>query len=315
MSKEIQEFDDDLDDLDDYLDDFDEEILSKEPGETILNKGDNLSNNKSNERNETEINFNEDPDIDDITKLDPEFTKQMENFMNMLDPNNNGNSLNDLLNNSKPNDNKEINFQQSVNETIDRLKNSSQQVEEESTKNMNKDEELLTTLLNSLDIDGENGEEFEGFEELKGLLGNKNGKEGDIGEEGENSDDVDKLTNIVMKMLNRLTSKEMMYDSVNSAVENYQVYFKNNNKEDEGHQRYQKQLQHLENVKRQFDSKDYNENDEKIRDIIDKEMEDFNKLLPPPPGVIQDNLADLGLDNVKWNDKEVPDDLEGCVQQ
>lgn len=315
MSKEIQEFDDDLDDLDDYLDDFDEEILSKEPGETILNKGDNLSNNKSNERNETEINFNEDPDIDDITKLDPEFTKQMENFMNMLDPNNNGNSLNDLLNNSKPNDNKEINFQQSVNETIDRLKNSSQQVEEESTKNMNKDEELLTTLLNSLDIDGENGEEFEGFEELKGLLGNKNGKEGDIGEEGENSDDVDKLTNIVMKMLNRLTSKEMMYDSVNSAVENYQVYFKNHNKEDEDHQRYQKQLQHLENVKRQFDSKDYNENDEKIRDIIDKEMEDFNKLLPPPPGVIQDNLADLGLDNVKWNDKEVPDDLEGCVQQ
>ncbi|KAG0671405.1 Peroxisome chaperone and import receptor [Pichia californica] len=294
---------DDFDDLDDYLDDFDEEILSQEPGATIK-KDENLIESNENSNNNDIIN----------SGLDPQFNKQLENFMNMLDPNGDGNTLNSLLDksNNNNNNNNEIEFKQSINETINRIKSSSKQVDDESTKKMDNDEELLTTLLNSLDIDGNDNEGFEGFQELKELLGNdnKNNSESD-------GDKVDKLTNVVMKMLNRLTSKEMMYDSVNSAVQNYKEFFKENNSITIGndYERFKQQLKHLENVKNKFDDSAYNEDDEKTRDFIDQEMESFNKLLPPPTGVIQDNLGELGLDNVKWNDNEVPDDLEGCVQQ
>lgn len=315
---------DEFDDLDDYLDDFDEEILSQEPGATLIDSTGAGKPEESLSKNDlTQEEEEETADLKEFAAaagLDPQFSKQLESFMSMLDPQGTGNELNSLLNNSdvnsketKANNGKGNGFQDTVNETINRLKTSSQQVEDESTQKLDKNEELLTTLLNSLDIGG--NDSLGEFNELKELLSEESmSGEGDAG-------DVDKLTNVIMKMLNRLTSKEMMYDSVSTAVANYHEYFKdlkNNskpNEENEDYKRYAKQLEHLENVKGKFDQSDYNEEDPEIRDYIDQEMENFNKILPPPPGVIQDNLADMGLDNVKWNDKEIPSDMEGCVQQ
>lgn len=327
---------DEFDDLDDYLDEFDEEILSQEPGAT-LPANNEPKEDKKNIENKPKTTT-ETGDVDELDEeaindfnlnefannagLDPQFSSQLENFMNMLDPqgNNSNNELKALFEqaNSKDGETDEDEFQHTINETINRLKHSSQQVEDESTKKLDKDEELLTTLLNSLDIGGEGtGEGIEGFDELKDLLSGEGTKEG--GEGGE--EDVDKLADVVLKMINKLTSKDMMYDSVKSAVTNYREYFKNfknNNKvneENEDHKRYLEQFKHLENVLNKFDEATYNDGDAETKEFIDNEMENFNKLLPPPPGVIQDNLGDLGLDNVKWNDKEVPQDLDGCVQQ
>lgn len=325
---------DDFDDLDDYLDDFDAEILSQEPGATIKKDGnynnDNNNNNKAAisgiKNDSTDENNNSNVDTNAIINdmiaedgLDPLFSKQLTGFMNMLDPNGNGSELDALLGSINSNESISGNgFQNTVNETINRLKNSSKQVDDESTRKMDNDEELLTTLLNSLDIGGDGN--IEGFDELKDLLNGGEGEDGDgdVDGDGDGDGDVDKLTNVIMKMLNKLTSKEMMYNSVNTAVENYQEFFKDNknhSETDDDLKRYVKQMQHLKNVKETFDNENYDEDDPETRDFIDQEMENFNKLLPPPPGVIQDNLADMGLDDVKWNDKEVPQDLEGCVQQ
>lgn len=321
----VQAMADEFDDLDDYLDEFDEEILSQEPGATVIDKkGGAESNLKLSNNDKAPAEEKESADIKEFAAaagLDPQFSKQLEDFMSMLDPQGTGNELNSLLNEPDIGEKgkttvngKENGFQDTVNETINRLKTSSQQVEDESTQKMDKNEELLTTLLNSMDIGGD--ESLEGFDELKDLLSENNG-----GAMGAGDGDVDKLTNVIMKMLNRLTSKEMMYDSVNTAVTNYHEYFKdlkNSSKpseDNEDYKRYVMQLKHLENVKNKFDDSSYNEEDPETRDYIDQEMENFNKILPPPPGVIQDNLADMGLDNVKWSDKEIPTDLEGCVQQ
>jgi hypothetical protein len=325
---------DEFDDLDDYLDEFDEEILSQEPGATIP-KHENDEHSTKNKENDNDDSINELKDINkmvEATGLDPDFAQSIAEFMSQLDPNGNGNELEALLDNENEsltefNENDTIGnggFQSTINETINRLKTSSQQVDEESTKKMNKDEELLTTLLNSLDIGGDVNS-FEGMDELKDLLNgfdNNINENGDTSNNNNNDDDdegLDKVSNVLLKMLNRLTSKEMMYETVSSAVINYQDYFKDNknktNVKPEDHERYLKQLEHLQNVKNSFDKEDYSEDDQETRDYIDQQMESYNKLLPPPPGVIQDNLGEMGLDGVKWNDKEVPNGLEECIQQ
>lgn len=251
---------DEFDDLDDYLDEFDEEILSKEPGETL-------------------------------EKHDPELSKNVDEFIKELEP--------------------EAKFGNTINDTINRLKTSNKEIDENVTVG-DENEELLATLFNSLDIgDGE------GFDELKELL--KNNNLDDLGDlpEGEDDKDVDKLSNVLMGMLNKLTTKDMMYETVSTAVTNYNLYFEKNKpvKGNKDHDRYVSQLRHLQNVLEKFDSPDYSPDDDKVRDYIDEQMEEFNKLLPAPEGVVQDNLGGLGIDNVSWNDNEVPKDLENCVQQ
>lgn len=285
---------DEFDDLDDYLDDFEEEILSQEPGATIIPE-----------------TINEIDDISKITQsigMNENLSNEISEFIKQLDPNGDGNELNDVLN-SKEGMNENMGFQDTINETINRLKSSSKQVEDESSEKFTKDEELLTTLLNSLDIGGDIGS-MEGMDELKGLL---NGTNGGINDEN----NIDEMSNVLMNMLNKLTSKEMMYETISNAVNNYEEYFKKDNKEVKGDDmnRFKSQLKHLKNVKETFDKEDYNENDSNIREFIDIEMENFNKLLPPPEGVIEDNLSGLGLENFKWNEQDIPNELEGCVQQ
>lgn len=226
---------------------------------------------------------------------EPELAKNVEEFMKELEP--------------------EAGFGDTINDTINRLKSANKEIDEKSSS-VNENEELLTTLLNSLDLGGDS----EGFDELKELLGNSNleGLGGLAGDAGDgNAEDVDKLSNVLMTMLNKLTTKDMMYDTVTSAVTNYNEYFRENKpiKGNKDHDRYVAQLRHLNNVKEKFDSPEYDPESEDIRDYIDEQMEQFNKLLPAPEGVVQDNLGSLGLDSVNWDDNEVPKDLENCIQQ
>lgn len=315
---------DEFDDLDDYLDEFDEEILSQEPGATVNNDYNDKVGAKSNTASKQDDTIFGDDELKDITKmaqeagLDAGFANTFADFMKQLDPNSNGNELTALMgekDNGEEGETESIGggggFQSTINETINRLKTSSKQVDEESTKKMDKDEELLTTLLNSLDIDG-NGGGFEGMDELKDILSGLDDKGDQQGDE----EGIDKVSNILMNMLNKLTSKEMMYDTINTTISNYDGYFQDSrnktNDSPQDYERYEKQLGHLQNVKKAFDAADYDEADPGVRELIDEEMERYNNLLPPPPGVVQDDLGALGLDNISWNDKDVP---EGCVQQ
>lgn len=343
---------DDFDDLDDYLDDFDAEILSQEPGSTVKSQDSaQLQSRENNDEGDVELGGLQ--GLANAAGLDADFAKSIAAFMNELDPTGAGSGLEGLLetalngstiipdgdesdhncrhkDGAKNSEAQEYNgkngeeqgFHDTINETINRLKQSSRKVDAESTQKMDRDEELLTTLLNSLDLDGD-GAGFEGMDELKDLLNEtENGKfAGNDGRNGDDADDegIDKLSGVLMKMLNRLTSKEMMYETVNAAVVNYRNFFRDSNTREstlpDDYLRYEKQLKHLENVIRTFDAVDYNEEDVATREYIDQEMEEYNKLLPPPPGVVQDDLEGMGLDGLGWNDKEVPSNLDGCVQQ
>ncbi|TID18147.1 hypothetical protein CANINC_003888 [Pichia inconspicua] len=228
-----------------------------------------------------------------LKKHSPELSKTVEEFVKELEP--------------------EAKFGNTINDTINRLKTSNKSIDETVTVG-DENEELLATLLNSLDIgDGED------FDEIKKLLKDSNlddfGK-GDGDGDGD-GDDVDKLSNMLMGMLNKLTTKEMMYDTISTTVNNYNVYFEKNKpvKGNKDHDRFVSQLRRLQNVLDKFDSPNYSPDDEVVRDYIDEQMEEFNKLLPAPEGVVEDNLGALGIDKVSWNDNEVPKDLENCVQQ
>lgn len=352
---------DEFDDLDDYLDEFDAEILAQEPGATIKNidaEKDTIitSNNDRNQAptttgletfdsstNDQTGNLSgtntasrdvktELEELAQATGMDPAFTKTISDFMQQLDPQGGGNELEDIIGKSvgsgafsgvlgEKSEEKDGGFQSTINETINRLKTSSQQAEEESTKKINNDEELLTTLLNSLDLGDDSAGGLEGMSELKELLSGMSMDELTNGatDEGIAGENVDKVSNVLLKMLNKLTSKEMMYDTVNTAVTNYEQYFKDSTNKasatKEDYERYMKQMEHLKNVKSTFDKPEYSEDNEEDRDYVDQEMENFNKLLPAPAGVVDDNLGQMGLDGMNWNDKDVPQDLEQCVQQ
>lgn len=284
---------DEFDDLDDYLDEFEEDILSQEPGATVIPEDKVQSGEKV--TNES---------IDDIARslgMDEAFAENISQFMKQLDPNGNGLEA-EVEKKGKIGGG----FQDTINETINRLKSSSKQVEDETSEKFDKDEELLTTLLNSLDIGGDVGG-LEGVDELREML-----QKGD-------GEGIDQMSDVLMNMLNKLTSKEMMYETINTAVKNYEEYFADEEQikdvSEDDIARYRAQLKHLGNVKETFDKDDYSEDNEKYRDFIDEEMENFNKVLPPPSGVIEDNLAQLGLENFKWNENDIPNELEGCVQQ
>ncbi|GMM31038.1 hypothetical protein DAMA08_037830 [Martiniozyma asiatica (nom. inval.)] len=198
-----------------------------------------------------------------------------------------------------------------VDATLRRVNQSTQNVDETAQENAAKgtEEDLLATLLKSLDIDGDFDLEGLGLGEGDGDDGNGNGN---------GNGDGDGLDNLLLDALSKLTSKALMYDTINSACSKYDSYMATIEKSNPDYERYLKQHTHMRNIKLTFDSGEYSDDNSELRDYIDAEMEKFNDLYPPPPEVMDDNLKALGADQLNWNDGDVPwdqKDLDGCQQQ
>lgn len=196
-------------------------------------------------------------------------------------------------------------FRSILEDTKERIKESEETVDKSAETEAPKDEELLATLLKSLDIDGD----FEGGDLFKML-----------NESGEGGGDIGDL---LTEALGKLTGKEMLYDTISDSCLKYEGYFKENPKPTTGdglsdYLRYEAQYNHLSNIKQRFESENYSDSNDSDREFVDSEMEKFNNLYPPPAGVISDDLNAMGVEGLKFGDKDVPFDErsleEGCQQ-
>lgn len=197
-------------------------------------------------------------------------------------------------------------FKSVLEHTRERLKESAETVGEQAEAQQGKDEELLATLLKSLDInlDGD------GNDDLLKLLSEDGAAGGDIGD-------------LLTEALGKLTGKEMLYDTITDSCSKYDGYFKETPRPTTGdglsdYLRYEAQYNHMQNIKKRFESEEYSDSNEEDREFIDSEMEKFNNLYPPPPGVMSDDLNALGVEGLKFGDNDVPFDErsleEGCQQ-
>jgi len=288
--------DDGFDDLDDYIDDFVTESVLAETGASSA--------------------VQKDQDLDKLAELDPNLANELQTLVAQLDQ--------PGVNIEKDGKNSTKNFKSALNDTINRIKESSETVDKESTKSMENanDEELLTTLLKSMDLGDLSGEDIESqADDLLKLLGKQGG-------EGSEEQDADGITNMLLDALTKLTGKDMLYDTVSQSCIKYEKFFQSHDKPSNGgnnddltlsdYLRYEAQYQHLKNIKTRFDSTSYSDDNKDDRTYVDAEMEKFNNLYPPPEEVMDDNLNALGVDNLKWGDQDVPFDqgsLDGCQQQ
>ncbi|KAG7805760.1 hypothetical protein KL921_005292 [Ogataea angusta] len=268
--------DDDLDDLDDLLDDFDDEILSKPPGATLK---------QDQEHTTTQ---DEEPKLDDkelfgkllkeIGAQDPDLSKNLGSFLDDIGKQNSSSS--------SPQPATKNNFQDVISETINRLKESGEQVDQ-SIKEEDGNDELITSLLKSLDLNLD----------LKGLDGQKGGVE-DVG-------------NLLVEMLDRLSSKNVLYEPLNDLCQKFPTWLDNpENQQDENYAKYQQQYAVIKQIISTFDLPDHE--DKKNRDIINTKLEELQELGMPPKELLNDDLKFLnfaGNSELELDDNDIPEDI------
>ncbi|KAG7909310.1 hypothetical protein KL906_002804 [Ogataea polymorpha] len=268
--------DDDLDDLDDLLDDFDDEILSKPPGATLK------------QDQELTIAPDEEPNLDDkelfgkllqeIGSQDPDLSKNLGSFLDDIGKQNTGSS--------SPQPATKNNFQDVISETINRLKESGEQVDK-SIKQEDGNDELITNLLKSLDLNLD----------LKGLDGQNGGVE-DVG-------------NLLVEMLEKLSSKNVLYEPLNDLYQKFPAWLeKPENQQDENFSKYQQQYAVIREIISTFDLPDHE--DKKNKDIINIKLEELQELGMPPKELLNDDLKFLnfgGNSELELDDNDIPEDI------
>ncbi|KAG7882774.1 hypothetical protein KL938_003197 [Ogataea parapolymorpha] len=268
--------DDDLDDLDDLLDDFDDEILSKPPGATLK------------QDQELTTAPDEEPNLDDkelfgkllkeIGAQDPDLSKNLGSFLDDIGKQNSGSS--------SPQPATKNNFQDVISETINRLKESGEQVDK-SIKEEDGNDELITSLLKSLDLNLD----------LKGLDGQNGGVE-DVG-------------NLLVEMLEKLSSKNVLYEPLNDLYQKFPAWLENpENRQDENYSKYQQQYAVIKEIISTFDLPDHE--DKKNKDIINTKLEELQELGMPPKELLNDDLKFLnfgGNSELELDDNDIPEDI------
>ncbi|KAG7879473.1 hypothetical protein KL905_003130 [Ogataea polymorpha] len=268
--------DDDLDDLDDLLDDFDDEILSKPPGATLK------------QDQELTIAPDEEPNLDDkelfgkllqeIGSQDPDLSKNLGSFLDDIGKQNTGPS--------SPQPATKNNFQDVISETINRLKESGEQVDK-SIKQEDGNDELITNLLKSLDLNLD----------LKGLDGQNGGVE-DVG-------------NLLVEMLEKLSSKNVLYEPLNDLYQKFPAWLEQpENQQDENFSKYQQQYAVIREIISTFDLPDHE--DKKNKDIINIKLEELQELGMPPKELLNDDLKFLnfgGNSELELDDNDIPEDI------
>ncbi|KAG7810251.1 hypothetical protein KL924_002519 [Ogataea haglerorum] len=273
---EVHYSDDDLDDLDDLLDDFDDEILSKPPGATLK---------QDQEHTTTQ---DEGPNLDDkelfgkllkeIGAQDPDLSKNLGGFLDDIGKQNSGSS--------SPRPATRNNFQDVISETINRLKESGEQVDK-SIKEEDGNDELITSLLKSLDLNLD----------LKGLEGQNGGVE-DVG-------------NLLVEMLDKLSSKNVLYEPLNDLYQKFPAWLENpENQQDGNYTKYQQQYAVIKQIISTFDLPDHE--DKKNKEIISSKLEELQELGMPPKELLNDDLKFLnfgGNSELELDDNDIPEDI------
>lgn len=275
---------DDLDDLDDLLDDFDEEILSKPPGATL---------EPTTKATETQSSQEDTPHVDDfvqqMAKDDPQLSADLQDFLQSLGQEATAGQPTTEV---KPKNN----FQDAISQTVNRLKTSGESVDK-SIENESKDDELLTTLLKSLDLDTDK-----------------------LGADGK----VEDIGTLLEEMLNKLSSKEVLYEPLHDLHAKLGPWLAApKNKSDPDYAKYEKQYEQVKLIVVRFETAGYSDADSDDKAFINEHLELLQELGMPPKELVNDDLsflntkgtADKDLGNLEFGDEDIPPEVNKELEE
>ncbi|ODV83895.1 hypothetical protein CANARDRAFT_29622 [[Candida] arabinofermentans NRRL YB-2248] len=308
MSHDSQDDFDDFDDLDDVLDDFEDDILSKPPGATLLQQSTSTSNNSpilpNQKDNDNDLEGEGDAEGDgelqedelfntllkEISQRDPELSQNLSSFLKDLSNEDEEEPVTATTteqhrptttttrsrsSTTNTTTNPQENFQSVISETMSRLKNSGEQIDK-SLQEEDKDDQLLTTLLKSLDLNLDMG-----GENANNTSENLNGSMDDIGK-------------LLVDMLDKLSSKNVLYEPLNDLYLKYPNWLNDPqnkiNETPENYKNYENQYMLIKEIILKFNDSKFNENSNTDKEYINSKLEKLQELGMPPKDLVNDDL-------------------------
>lgn len=182
-------------------------------------------------------------------------------------------------------------FQDTINQTMNRLKESKQEIDESVLSGA--DEDMMTKLM------------------------------GELANLGQGDGGLD-LANMVNDLLSQIASKEVLYEPMKEMDENFDNWLKENKPKlsSEDYEKYVSQRKATREIVKTFESPDYDDNNAEMRKKVTTQMELLQSYGGPPrelmSGLPDDplkELGELGLPDLSdFNPEDMPD-MENCQQQ
>ncbi|CAG8593166.1 11067_t:CDS:2 [Paraglomus occultum] len=171
-------------------------------------------------------------------------------------------------------------FQDHINQTMNQLRNSSDQLDLNNANfiiktEMTDNEDLLSDFVRALDSIAESGD----------------------------------FTNLVENMMDKLTTRDLLYEPMKELGMKYPQWLKDNKEKvsREDYERYEKQYECVQKIVAHFESQDPGADDEEQKQIIVGLMEEMQKLGHPPDDILYEFAPDVTFDENGF--PELPPDL------
>ncbi|CAI2167554.1 18515_t:CDS:2 [Funneliformis geosporum] len=292
---------DDLDDLDELFD----EVLDDFSSQSTSNK---LSGSSASKFPSNATPDNRGDQVDPHTQVDDEYAKQlaadMEDFVKEMEDNEelrmamqgfmknigdvddnfvnnlngtNGTSVERSNNDGKSTtDSKGTSFQDKINQTMNKLQNSSEQLDAEITEGSN---DLMEEMMKHLESVGN----------LPGLA--ENGDMEEIFKGGE----VEKMFEVMMEAL---ATKDYLYEPMKEFAQKYPKWLEENKGKvpPEDYTRYEKQSEYIHKIIEKYEAQDFDENNEQQNKVIINLMQELQDFGQPPPEIINELAPGMDLD-------------------
>lgn len=275
---EAQKLTDSDNDLDDLLDEFEEQVLSKAPGETV---------NAANSALENEFKHDIDSLIKDLSIEDPQAKSQFEELVKQFEE----------VHAKEANEGqKPENFDSVIKETMERLKKSGQNIDEQlkNDPTSSNPEDTLTQLLAGLG----------------------NGGDGDF--------DMSKL---LTDMLEQLSSKDVLYEPIKDLNTKFPAFLEEKEAVLEAAElaRFMKQFEITNEILAVFEATSFDNNNPEHREQINTLLESLQELGNPPSDLMGEEKDFPGFGGIgganglDFDSKDLPKNFEkdleeGCKQ-
>ncbi|QPG77366.1 hypothetical protein FOA43_004779 [Brettanomyces nanus] len=238
-----------------------------------------------------------------MAQNDPELSNDLEGFLKDLT----GKDATKLEGSSAKKDspsNDGTNFQHVISETVNRLKTSGNNVDK-TIHEESKDDELLATLLKSLNLD--------------------------IGKEKQDGDGTD-ISKLLVDMLDKLSSKTILYEPLNDLYLKFGPWLaESKNKTNSDYSKYQDQYEIVKKIVFKFQESSYDDDNSHDKEFINTNLEQLQELGLPPKELVNDDLNFLNFKgagnqngskdphNLEFGDDDIPEEvskeLEDTCQQ
>ncbi|KAH3669169.1 hypothetical protein WICMUC_005008 [Wickerhamomyces mucosus] len=322
------EDEDDLDDLDDYLDEFQDEILNKPYNEIEAEANSNVNDFNddisSNSINENQLDNNQTDDqiqdqlkdvLNELSKESPEARQQFEHLLkevNNIHEREQNSQLHNTNNDNNLDNNTPSNFQNTISDTLNRLKNSGAKVDE-SIKDEQSPDQLLLDLLTQLNLSETN----EGKNDVNNNDNNDNNENNDNNNKG--NDDLD-LGNLLTDMLDQLVSKSILYDPLKDLSLKYPTWLTDNKDKISNDEfiKYELQYSIISDIVSKFEEDSYKDNSISHKQYISIKLEEMEAAGEPPKELAGD-LSKTGIPGFQFNSSDTkdifPKDLEKGLEE